>query len=124
MFSFKTGGVVDSAHQPLILQLMVLTPEDVSKVRFGALTPQTINSLRLLKDAFGVTFKITKEAVGRFESQRGDCDDEDSKDESGSEMNADDEEGKLGESPALKQTSTFVLTCVGTGFVNTNRKAT
>ena len=26
------GGVVDSSHQPLILQLMVLTPEDVSKV--------------------------------------------------------------------------------------------
>ena len=26
------GGVVDSMHQPLVLQLMVLTPEDVSKV--------------------------------------------------------------------------------------------
>jgi hypothetical protein len=27
------GGVVDSMHQALVLQLMVLTPEDVSKVR-------------------------------------------------------------------------------------------
>lgn len=27
-----SGGVVDSAHQPLILQLMVLTPEDISSV--------------------------------------------------------------------------------------------
>ena len=26
------GGVIDSMHQPLVLQLMVLTPEDVSKV--------------------------------------------------------------------------------------------
>lgn len=32
-FSLLTlGGVIDTAHQPLILQLMVLTPEDVSKV--------------------------------------------------------------------------------------------
>lgn len=28
-----SGGVVDRVHQPLILMLMVLTPEDVSKVR-------------------------------------------------------------------------------------------
>lgn len=27
------GGVVDSVHQPLVLLLMVLGPEDVSKVR-------------------------------------------------------------------------------------------
>jgi hypothetical protein len=27
------GGVVDSMHQALVLQLMVLTPEDVGKVR-------------------------------------------------------------------------------------------
>jgi hypothetical protein len=26
------GGVIDRTHQPLILMLMVLTPEDVSKV--------------------------------------------------------------------------------------------
>lgn len=29
-----SGGVIDRSHQPLILQLMVLTPEDVSKVSF------------------------------------------------------------------------------------------
>ena len=29
------GGVVDSMHQPLVLQLMVLTPEDVSKVCYA-----------------------------------------------------------------------------------------
>lgn len=27
------GGVIDSTHQPLVLMLMVLGPEDVSKVR-------------------------------------------------------------------------------------------
>lgn len=35
MFRFvlmSLGGVVDSSHQTLILQLMVLCPEDISKV--------------------------------------------------------------------------------------------
>ena len=34
--SFIAGGVVDSTHQPLVLQLMVVCPEDVCKV--GAVT--------------------------------------------------------------------------------------
>lgn len=58
----KRGGVVDSTHQPLILQMMVLGPEDVCKVRFGSeLTPQAMATLQLLKDAFGVVFKIKRE---------------------------------------------------------------
>lgn len=71
-------------HQPLVLLLMVLTPEDVSKVcaerlhfnsvcpellscfpdiqvRFGALTGQSVLVLRLLRDAFGVTFKVKQD---------------------------------------------------------------
>mmetsp|Transcript_68133 Transcript_68133/g.133966 ORF Transcript_68133/g.133966 Transcript_68133/m.133966 type:complete len:517 (+) Transcript_68133:47-1597(+) len=55
------GGVIDSMHQPLVLQLMVLTPEDVSKVRFGVLSGQAVQVLRLLREAFGVTFKIRQE---------------------------------------------------------------
>ena len=93
------GGVVDSMHQPLVLQLMVLTPEDVSKVcctpflhlcllkclilfslpslhkskqvRFGTLTAQSVQVLRLLREAFGVTFKIKQEThvgVSQFAS--------------------------------------------------------
>jgi len=41
------GGVVDSMHQPLVLQLMVLTPEDVSKVistTFLAPVPLSVSS--------------------------------------------------------------------------------
>ena len=144
------GGVIDRTHQPLILMLMVLTPEDVSKVtnkeeystttfihtyfiqayhnqrythtymyylpyhrygnsiadereqcysvistvvhtyvhtvhtylltgylmlfifqvRFGGqLTPQAVETLRLLKDAFGVVFKI-KADVEMLQQQR------------------------------------------------------
>jgi hypothetical protein len=32
-YIFDSGGVVDSSHQPLVLQLMVVCPEDVCKVR-------------------------------------------------------------------------------------------
>jgi len=37
----------------------------VSKVRFGQLSPFTINYLRDLRDFFGVTFKITPEQETR-----------------------------------------------------------
>lgn len=35
------GGCVDTANQALVLLYMALSPEDVSKVRFGKLTPYT-----------------------------------------------------------------------------------
>jgi len=52
------GGCVDSSHQAMMLLLMILCPEDVSKIRLGKLTPYTIECLRLYKEIFGVTFKI------------------------------------------------------------------
>jgi RNA 3'-terminal phosphate cyclase-like protein len=57
----RRGGVIDSSHQCLVLQLMVLGPEDVCKVRFGYLTDQAIMTLRLLKESFGVVFKVKEE---------------------------------------------------------------
>lgn len=56
------GGVCDSAHQSLLLLLMILCPEDVSKVRLGALTPYAVECLRLYKEMFGVTFKLKPDA--------------------------------------------------------------
>ena len=58
----RRGGVIDSSHQSLVLQLMVVGPEDVCKVRFGSeLTPQAILTLQLLRDAFGTVFKIKRD---------------------------------------------------------------
>ena len=45
--------------QPLCLALMTLTPEDVSRVRFGKLSSAAVAMLRLLKEVFGITFKLT-----------------------------------------------------------------
>lgn len=36
----SVGGCIDSMHQPLILQLMVVTPEDVSKVLYVTMAAQ------------------------------------------------------------------------------------
>jgi len=58
------AGAVDASHQSMALTLMALTPEDVSRVRLGALTPFTIEVLRLLKDFFGLTFQLDAEPDG------------------------------------------------------------
>ncbi|KAJ1483125.1 hypothetical protein T484DRAFT_2616214 [Baffinella frigidus] len=54
----RNGGTVDSANQGLVLMLAVLCPEDVSRIRLGKLAPQTVRLLRLLRDIFGVVYKI------------------------------------------------------------------
>lgn len=41
-------GCVDSSHQWLVLGLMCLTPEDMSRVRLGPLTQHSIHTLRYL----------------------------------------------------------------------------
>ncbi|KAI7850795.1 18S rRNA biogenesis protein [Circinella umbellata] len=74
------GGCVDTASQWLNLLFMVLSPEDVGKVRLGQLSPFTIQYLRDLKSFFGVAYKIKQDG------------------------------------------ETMILTCVGIGYVNHNKK--
>ena len=52
------GGCVDSIHQPLTLLLMAFSPEDVSRVLTGPLTPTSVGLLRLLKEMLGIVFKL------------------------------------------------------------------
>lgn len=54
----EAGGCIDPMHQPLVLTLMAVGPGDVARCRMGALTPQAVQSLRDIRDALGVTFKI------------------------------------------------------------------
>ena len=42
-----------------------LPPQDVSKVRFGALTPHAVECLRHIRDFFGVTFKLDADQESR-----------------------------------------------------------
>lgn len=55
-------GCCDSSHQSLMLLFMALCSEDVSKLRIGKLTQQTVTTLREIREFFGVTFKITPDS--------------------------------------------------------------
>ena len=55
----RRGGCIDTSCQSLALLWMCLTPEDVSRLRLGTLSQYTIETLRLLKRAFDVEFKLT-----------------------------------------------------------------
>ncbi|CAM9678898.1 unnamed protein product [Sphacelaria rigidula] len=54
----KNGGCVDSSHQSLAMLLMVLCPEDVSRIRIGKLTQYSVTYLRHLRDFFGAYFRL------------------------------------------------------------------
>jgi len=76
------GGCVDSAHQSMFCLLMALGPENISRARFGKLTTQTIQTLRLLREFWGITFRLQPDP----------------------------------------KTKTVLVSCVGIGFMNMNRK--
>ncbi|EKX45286.1 hypothetical protein GUITHDRAFT_87185 [Guillardia theta CCMP2712] len=52
------GGFVDTSNQGIVLLLAVCCPEDVSRVRLGRLSPNTIKLLRMIRDVFGVVYRI------------------------------------------------------------------
>jgi RNA 3'-terminal phosphate cyclase-like protein len=55
----RRGGCIDTASQSLAFLLMSLSPEDVSRIRVGTLSQYSIETLRLIKHAFDVEFKVT-----------------------------------------------------------------
>ena len=115
--------------------LMVLTPEDVSKVRFGgSLTPQSVETLRLLRDAFGVVFKLKadveslqqQQAQQRqfFEAKRrkrilGERDGTKEGEEDGS-----GEQEPLFNEAVIDREPTILVSCLGIGYSNINRRVT
>lgn len=90
------GGCCDSTFQWIMMMYMALGPKSVSKVVTGPLSKYSITFLQLLKEFFGVTFKLDS-----YESK----DDENDENE--------EEEGK---SPKV------VLTCVGIGYSNFSKR--
>lgn len=55
----RRGGCIDTSLQSLAFLWMALTPEDVSRIRVGTLSQYSMESLRLIKRAFDVEFKVT-----------------------------------------------------------------
>ncbi|KAH6596470.1 hypothetical protein BASA50_005174 [Batrachochytrium salamandrivorans] len=84
LHEIKRGGTADTLSQWLNLLFITLGPEDVGKVRFGGLSPFTVQYLRDLKTFFDVTFKVVADPT----------------------------------------THTVLMTSVGIGFTNINKKVT
>ncbi|GBF93150.1 hypothetical protein Rsub_05881 [Raphidocelis subcapitata] len=57
------GGVVDGAHQGLLLTLAALGPEEICSLRLGPLTPHAVRTLRHLREFFGVVFDVKTDAA-------------------------------------------------------------
>lgn len=115
-------------HQSLILILMVLTPEDVSKVRFGSLTPQAMDTLRIIRDAFGVVFRIKEDRVEPDADRsrgvtkiEGDDDDEEEGEE---DDNGEPNQNQATDNHSLPPRVTYLLSCLGIGYTNVNRRVT
>jgi len=56
------GGCCDTPSQGIMLLLMALSTEDLSKIRIGKLTPHTIEFLRNILKFFSVKFNITPDS--------------------------------------------------------------
>lgn len=52
------AGCIDTPNQGIMLALMALGPEDVTKLRTGKLSDYTIEFLRHIRDFLGVTFQL------------------------------------------------------------------
>jgi len=99
-------------------------------VRFGSeLTPQAMATLRLIKDAFGVVFKI-KPDLELWQQQRSEQHPRQEEKDSDSESDVDDddkaEEGKTKRRGVdlFARDPTILLSCLGIGYSNVNRKVT
>ncbi|CAG9464354.1 unnamed protein product [Pedinophyceae sp. YPF-701] len=55
------GGVVDTSHQGLAVLLAALGPEEIAELRFGPLTAYAVQTLRHVREVFGVRFTIRPE---------------------------------------------------------------
>ncbi len=114
----ERGGCADSLAQPLLLTLMALCPQNVSRLRLGKLSPAAVATLRLLRDFMGCTFKLTPqagaaggegaEAAARAGAGR--------KRERGAEGE--------GEGGGGGGAGTLIASCLGVGYRNTAKKVT
>ena len=121
-----SGSAVDSANQPFAFLLMSLTSADnVSTIKVGRVTQQSVAMLKHIKQFINVQFKIeeveddvySEDSEDEDEEVKGDGEDEMS--ESASEKSKKEEkEGKT----QLAFPKSFIFSCIGIGLTNIARK--
>lgn len=91
--------------------------ENISAVKLGRITQQSISMLRNIKKFFNVQFKIEECHDDVFES------DSDEEDQNGEEGEVEKAEDKFDENePKPQFASTFIYSCIGVGLQNFARK--
>ena len=117
--------------QPLVLTLMALCPQNVSRLRIGKLSPAAIATLRLLRDFLGCTFKLAPQAAGGGEAGSGGASASASAGSSAGgsrKKRAREEEQEGGEAGAGGRGSsgqgTVIVSCLGVGFKNNAKRVT
>ncbi|EST08066.1 RNA 3'-terminal phosphate cyclase, insert domain protein [Kalmanozyma brasiliensis GHG001] len=100
-----SSGCVDRSHQPLVLLLMALSPQDVAKCTMASPTANAVQMMRDLKEALGVSFKITPASDATTALVDG-AEDDDAEEE--------DEQKKMLQK--LANPELFAYSCVGVNF--------
>lgn len=122
-----SGSAVDSANQPFAFLLMSLTSaENVSTIKVGRVTQQSVAMLKHIKQFVNVQFKI-EEVEDDVYSEDEDSDDE--------EVKGDGEDEEMSESASEKSIKvqkeaktqiafpkSFIFSCIGIGLTNIARK--
>lgn len=109
-------GCMDRSHQPLVLLLMALSPQDVAKCTMAAPTANAVQMMRDIKEALGVSFKISPADNGAVGTASNIVDAEESEDDD--EDEEEDEEVKRKKEVLQKITNPdqFAVSCVGINF--------
>ncbi len=119
------GGAVDSSNQSFVLLLMSLAASDnVSQVKLGRITEQSIAMMRHIKKFCNVQFKIA-ECEDDIIGDNSDSESEDSYEEnknSDDEASASDKEEKNTTDKPTEFPKSFIFSCIGIGLTNIARK--
>jgi len=122
-----SGSAVDSANQPFALLLMSLAASDnISSIKIGRITQQSISMLKNIKAFVNVQFKITEVEDDVYLSDDSEEEEVKEKNESDSQMS--ESEASEASEVVVKKSSaefpkSFIFSCIGIGLSNIARKA-
>ena len=113
------GGAVDSTNQSYALMLMSLTQNsNISSIKIGRVTQQSVVMLRNIKKFFNVQFKITECEDDVYSDSESDEEGEQDQ----AEDSSDKEVKSKSKSEQVEFPKAFIFSCIGIGLTNIARK--
>jgi len=119
-----SGSAVDSANQPFALLLMSLAASDnISSIKIGRITQQSISMLKNIKAFVNVQFKITEVEDDVYSSNDSEEEEVKEKNESDSQMSESEASEVVVKKSSAEFPKSFIFSCIGIGLSNIARKA-